>query len=143
MQASSAVKVGRRRENTTRCALAFLLLAKGSEATSNSFKEDEIMKLCRVAKAARGATGIANNRLGKLLEQLQAVSAAAQKLSIVPLATESNATALVFGQAAAAATHCGTKALNELKTAVPSALINVANAAAASGTLTEVISILQ
>nr|APD75594.1 variant surface glycoprotein 1125.5526 [Trypanosoma brucei] len=143
MQRCSAAKLGRRRENTTRCALEFLLLANGSEATSNSFKEDEIMKLCRVAKAARGATGIANNRLGKLLDQLQAASAAAQKLSLAAVSTESNATALVFGQAAAAATHCGTKALNELKTAVPSALINVANTAASSGGLTEVISILQ
>nr|AGH61165.1 variant surface glycoprotein 607 [Trypanosoma brucei] len=143
MQRCSAVKVGRWRENTTICALAFLLLANGSEATSNSFKEDEIMKLCRVAKAARGTTGIANNRLGKLLEQLQAASAAAQKLSLAALAAENNATALVFGQAAVAAKQCGTDALNELKTAVPSALINVANTAAASGALTEVISILQ
>nr|APD73882.1 variant surface glycoprotein 1125.1745 [Trypanosoma brucei] len=143
MQRCSAVKVGHWRENTTICALAFFLLANGSEATSNSFKEDEIMKLCRVAKAARGTTGIANNRLGKLLEQLQAASAAAQKLSLAALAAENNATALVFGQAAVAAKQCGTDALNELKTAVPSALINVANTAAASGALTEVISILQ
>nr|APD73174.1 variant surface glycoprotein 1125.375 [Trypanosoma brucei] len=143
MQASSAVKVGRWRTNTTRCALSFLLLANDSEATSDSFKEGEIIKLCRVAKAARGATGITNNRLGKLLEQLQAASAAAQKLSLVQLAAENDSTALMFGQAAVAAKQCGTDALNELKTAVPSALINVANAAAASGTLTEVISILQ
>nr|APD74113.1 variant surface glycoprotein 1125.2647 [Trypanosoma brucei] len=143
MQRCSAVKVARWRENTTRCALAFLLLENGSEATSNSFKEADIINLCGVAKAARGTTGVANNRLCKLLEQLQAASAAAQKLSLAALAAEKNATALASGQAAVAAKQCGTDALNELKTAVPSALVNVANAAAASGALTEVISILQ
>nr|APD73858.1 variant surface glycoprotein 1125.1709 [Trypanosoma brucei] len=143
MQRCSAVKVGRWRENTTRCALEFLLLANGSEATSNSLKEDEIMKLCRVAKAARGATGIANNRLGKLLDQLQAAAAAEQKLSLAALAAEDNDTALVFEQAAVTAKQCGTEAMNDLKTALPAALIDVTNAAAASGAITELISILQ
>nr|AGH59971.1 variant surface glycoprotein 1028 [Trypanosoma brucei] len=126
--------------------LIFLLLcasALSARASSPGFLETGVKKLCKVAAEGRSAGGIALEHIQKLQAQANAATDAAQRLTLAALASTTDEETLVFGVAAEQARDWARAALSILSTTAEQAITATGNGAAASGHISEIVSILQ
>nr|APD73285.1 variant surface glycoprotein 1125.540 [Trypanosoma brucei] len=112
-------------------------------ATSNSFKEADIEKLCGIATAAQAAAAVALQHVTDLKRRATAAQRAADKLLLAALASSRANESLLFGSAAQVAQDCGKQALELIDSTMPTALAAAATGAGTAGRISEFVSLLQ
>nr|AGH61137.1 variant surface glycoprotein 579 [Trypanosoma brucei] len=126
-------------------AITLVQLSYVTDGSSPAFSETGIRTLCGIASALQSTAPVSLDRLSKLANAAAAAEEVKNKLLVEALTTGDADSAIVFAAAAAAAAadSCATKAVDQLKAAIPKALRATSTATMGAGAITGFTDMLQ
>nr|APD73053.1 variant surface glycoprotein 1125.208 [Trypanosoma brucei] len=129
--------------STAIVTITLFLAPLAAQATSNTFTETGITKLCGLSAALAETADVANTKLSKLNRQVQAAAVAQTKLFLTALTAETTAKASLFMVAAVEAGKCLSSAATALTAATPAAVKATITTSGAAGSINEAVALIQ